>query len=132
MITNYLKNKIQDYLFSGVAFTPPTTYYIALSKTEPLADGTGVTEPVGGGYTRLAINRGLDDFTLSVNGIVKNKVSVVSSESTTAWGSLPYYGIYDSQNGGNLLYGGSFTNARNIDVEMQLVVGANGLVFGLN
>lgn len=132
MMTNYLKNKIQDYLFSGVAFTPPTIYYIALSKTLPIADGTGVTEPSGGGYSRIAISKGTTYFTTSADGVVKNKTSLLSAESTTAWGSIPYYAIYDALTGGNLLYGGTFTNTRNIDIEMQLVIEANGITFGLS
>lgn len=132
MMTNYMKNKIQDYMFSGTAFTPPTTYYLALSKTEPQADGTGVTEPTGGGYSRIAIDRNSSSFTTSADGTVKNKISLLSSESTANWGSIPYYAFYDARTGGNLLYGGSFTNVRNIDIEMQLIIEANGITFGLS
>lgn len=132
MMTNYLRNKIQDFLFLKVAFTPPNTYYIALSKTQPLADGTGVTEPIGGGYARISINADASSFTSSIDGIVKNKVSLLSPESTAVWGNIPYYGVYDSLTGGNLLYGGSFANVRNIDIEMQLVIEANGVSFGLS
>lgn len=132
MMTNYLKNKVQDYLFSGITFVTPTTYYIALSKTLPLADGTGVTEPTGGGYSRIAVSKGTTSFTTSVNGIVKNKITLLSTDATTAWGSIPYYGVYDSATGGNLLYGGTLAIVRNVDVEMQLVLEPNGITFGLN
>ena len=35
--------------------TATSTHYIGLSTTQPLSDGTGVTEPVGNGYARQAI-----------------------------------------------------------------------------
>lgn len=131
MITNYLRNKIQDYLFTGVAFTPPATYYVGLSKTEPKANSTGVTEPSGGNYARIAIAKGTTAFTTSTDGLVKNKITVQSPESTSAWGNLPYYAIYDSATGGNLLYGGTLANPRNIDIEMQLLIDPNGMTFTL-
>lgn len=131
MISNYLKNKIQDYLFTGVAFTPPTTYYIALSKTEPKADGTGVTEPSGGNYARIAVTKGTTNFTTSSSGTVKNKVRLQTNESTTAWGVCTHYAIYDAPTGGNLLWGNALTKSRNIDSEMQLFIDPNGLTFTL-
>lgn len=132
MITNYWRNKIQDYLFTGVSFTPPVTYYIALSKTEPQVDGTGITEPVGGGYSRIAITRNTSSFTSSVAGVVKNKITLLSPESTDAWGVLPYYAVFDSSSGGNPLWGGALANSRNIDVEMQLLIDPNGISFTLS
>ena len=131
MISNYLKNKIQDYLFSGVAFTPPTTYYVALSKTAPQADGTGVTEPSGGNYARIAVTKSTASFTTSANGVVKNKIRIQTNESTTAWGNCTHYAIYDAPTGGNLLWGNALTKARNIDSEMQLFIDPNGLSFTL-
>lgn len=131
MISNYLRNKIQDYLFTGVSFTPPTTYYLALSKTEPQADGTGVTEPSGGNYARIAIAKNGNNFTTSVDGTVKNKVRLITNESTTAWGNCTHYAVYDTPTGGNLLWGNELTKARNIDSEMQLFIDANGLIFTL-
>lgn len=132
MISTYLKNKIQDYLFCGVAFTPPTKYYIALSTTEPAENGTNVTEPSGGNYARIAMTKGTTDFANAVNGVVKNKTTLLSNESTASWGNLPYFAIYDAPTGGNLLWGGSLVNARNIDVEMQLVIDPNGISFTLS
>ena len=131
MISNYLRNKIQDYLFTGVAFTPPTTYYIALSTTEPQVDGTGVTEPSAGNYARIPIEKNTTNFTTAVSGVVKNKITLIGNESTSAWGNLPYFAVYDTPIGGNVLWGGALVNPRNIDIEMQLVIDPNGLTFTL-
>lgn len=131
MISTYLKNKMQDYLFLGVAFTPPSNYYIALSKTQPNADGSGVTEPTGGNYARIGISKNTTSFTASIEGVVKNKITLSSPESTAVWGNLPYYAIYDSAIGGNMLWGGALVNPRNMDIEMQLIIDPNGLSFTL-
>lgn len=131
MITNYWSNRIQDFLLGGVGFVPPAMYYIALSKTEPTADGGGVTEPIGGNYARIPIAKGDVSFTGAVDGVVKNKITLMSNETTSAWGNLPYYAIYDSALGGNLLWGGSLKNPRNMDIEMQLVIEPNGISFVL-
>lgn len=131
MISVYLKDKIQNYLFTGVVFTPPTSYYIALSKTEPKSNNTGITEPTGGNYARIRVDKNTTNFLASSNGVVKNKVSLLSNETTAAWGNLPYYAIYDAATGGNLLWGGTLVNPRNMDIEMQLIIDPNGLTFTL-
>ncbi|MEG1142139.1 MAG: hypothetical protein RSE41_06820 [Clostridia bacterium] len=114
-----------------MAFTPPTSYYIALSKTDPQSNNTGVTEPTGGNYARIRVDKNTTNFLASSNGVVKNKVSLLSNETTAAWGNLPYYAIYDAATGGNLLWGGTLVNPRNMDIEMQLIIDPNGLTFTL-
>lgn len=131
MITNYLRNKIQDYIFRGVAFTPPATYYLAISKTEPQVNGTGVTEPSGGNYQRVAITKNTTSFKASANGLVSNLNRLQFNESSSDWGVFPYYAIYDSASGGNLLWGGSLNRPRTIETDMQLFIEASGLTFTL-
>lgn len=132
MISTYLKNKLQNDLFCGVDYVPPSVYYIALSKSSPSEDGSGVVEPVGGGYTRLAFNRGVVDFTMSIDGIVKNKIRKEFNESTSVWGRCTHYAIYDAATGGNMLYFNALTHARDVDIEMQLFVNPEDLTFSLS
>lgn len=131
-ISTYMKNKIQDELFSGVAFAAPSTYYIALSKTAPNADGTGVTEPSGMGYARVSINKDAASFTTSADGVVKNKIRLNFNESTGDWGNITHYAIYDAATGGNMLWFSQLTKARNIQDEMQMFIDPNGLTFTLS
>ena len=131
MITTYMANKIQNYIFRGESFTPPTTYYIALSKTAPNVDGTGVTEPTNSEYERISVAKNTSNFSASVDGLVKNSVALLSVDTISDWGTISHYGVYDSATGGNLLFFGELSNSRHIDVDMQLVINVGGLVFEL-
>ena len=103
-ITTYQANRLNNYLFGATSFTPNGTYYIGLSTTAINAAGTGVTEPTGGGYKRVAVTNNKTNFTDSTGGIVQNKVQFEFPESTTAWGTITHVFIADSLTGGNILY----------------------------
>lgn len=55
--------------------------YVGLSSTEPNQDGTGVSEPSGGGYARAH----LLTFSDPVNGEVHNVNPVVFPPSVASW-----------------------------------------------
>lgn len=131
MISNYLKNGIQNYILLNKPLTIPSALYIALSKTEVDADGNNITEPVGGGYSRLKIDRNDTEFTLSEDGIVKNKLMKSYKETTDVWGLCTDYAILDAESGGNTLYYGELKHARDIDVEMQLHIKPNDITITL-
>lgn len=131
MISTYMKNKIQDYLFTGVTFTPPAKYYIALSKTAPNAAGSNVTEPVNMGYSRVGIDKNTASFTTSSDGVVKNKIRLNYGESTGDWGNITHYAVFDAATGGNMLWANTLIKTRNIQDEMQLFIDPNGLTFTL-
>lgn len=48
--TNYLKDKLYDHVYRGIAYTPPTSVRLALYTTATDDDGGG-TEVTGGSYT---------------------------------------------------------------------------------
>lgn len=72
MITYTQANKIIDNIFGNIAFTPSTTYYLGLSTSTVNPTGTGVTEPVGGAYTRIPVINNKTNFTTAANGVVFN------------------------------------------------------------
>lgn len=132
MISNYLSDKIQNSLFIGGLFTPPTKYYMALSKTPPNPDGSNVEEPSGSEYARIVFDRGSVDFNNSINGVVTNKLRKEYAETTSVWGTCTHYAIYDAQTGGNLLWAGELLYSRDIDIDMQLFINPNDLIFALS
>lgn len=77
MNTTYWLNK----MISTIYPTSGKTYYIGLSSTIPTASGSGVTEPSGNGYARVALSQ----FTAANGGIVKSASNVVFPTSTGAW-----------------------------------------------
>ena len=125
MITTYLQNKLIEDLFIG-DYVKPTTYYLGVSTTAPNEDGTGFTEPVGNGYARIPLTR-TTDFTRTANGTVKNVNDENFPISTGDWGNCTHWGIFDASTGGNLLVADLLTHARNIGIDMQLFIDANGV-----
>lgn len=53
-MTDLVEQKLLDHLLTDPTYTPATTLYIGLSSTTPTEAGGGITEPSGGGYTRVA------------------------------------------------------------------------------
>ena len=88
------------------------TYYLALFLTDPTPNATG-TEASGGGYARKIISF---DAPALVNGRqqVKNQGSVDYGVITADIGDIAYWGILDSQVGGNLLWFGPFSRAKSV------------------
>ena len=122
-ITTYQANRLNNYLFGATSFTPNGTYYIGLSTTAINAAGTGVTEPTGGGYKRVAET----NFTDSTGGIVQNKVQFEFPESTTAWGTITHVFISDGLTGGNILYYDALTTPRTVQTATILLFAINSM-----
>lgn len=101
MITTYFLNLVAGNIYrTKTSPAIPTGLWIGLSTTTPNIDGTNVTEPSSsGGYARVK----LTSLSEPSNGVVTNPNAIVFNKSTTDWGVLSHYVIYDAQSGGNLL-----------------------------
>lgn len=108
--SDYLENELLDHVFGGAAYTAPATIYVALSTTATTDDGTGTTEPVGGGYARVAAT-----FGTASGGSISNTATVTFPESTGAWGTVTHFALYDAATNGNLLAHGALTTSRTVD-----------------
>ncbi len=105
------------------------TYYLALFLTDPTAGGTG-TEASGGGYARKVI--AFDSPSL-VGGRqqVKNTEAVDYGVISADIGTVSYWGIFDSQTGGNLLWFGAFARGKNVLNGDAITVSAGAIVCNL-
>lgn len=100
---------IANSQFGGGATTwAPGTWYLGLSTTTPADDGTGFTEPSGGGYARVAV---LNDSTrwelASTSGGVTskaNKTAFTFPNPTGNWGQITHYGFFTASSGGTPEY----------------------------
>lgn len=88
--TNLARNQIGDYLFGGTAFSNLGTFYMGLSTTTILVDGTGATEPPGGAYARVALANNKTTFSVMSAGLATNLITVSFAESTLSWGTITY------------------------------------------
>ena len=96
--------------------------YIALSTTEPSADGTNFTEPSSvNGYARAII--GLNGQAATqvmgnpVNGSITNADIIFFPEATASWGTITHFGLFTAATGGTMMVYGALTT--------PITVGAN-------
>lgn len=116
-MTNYLRNKIVDWLHRGQSFTPPATMYVRLCSTAPNAAVSG-TELSGTGYAAVAIAASLttwaatnaDGSTVNpssgTNGTTSNVATINFGTAGSAWGTASHWELWDAPTGGNRLFYG--------------------------
>lgn len=102
--TNYAENKLIDLLFGGTSLTPPNIWYFSLSTTTPNETGTGISEPSGGAYARVAVTNNKTNFGTASAGALTNAAAITFPESTASWGTITHIVLYDASTGGNVWY----------------------------
>jgi hypothetical protein len=96
-ITYLAGGGILDQQFGSVSPTVPANYFVGLSTTTILEDGTGYTEPVGiNGYARVQIANNKTTWSNSAANSVTNLIEVAFPESTGDWGTITYVFLSDS------------------------------------
>lgn len=129
-MTDYLENKIMDWLLRGQSYTPPATVYVALFTVAP-DDAGGGTEVAGGGYARVGVacnatnwadtsgagTTGTDSNAAGgTSGTTSNNIAITwPTDPTADWGQVVAFGLYDAASGGNLLIYADLTNAKTIN-----------------
>lgn len=123
--TDYLENKIIDWLLRGQSFTPPATLYFGLMTASANDAGT-LTEVTGGSYARVAVTPSLANFA-GTQGAGTTTVSTGSSATTSNnnaitfpaptanWGTVVGMGIWDAASGGNLLIYTALTTNKTVN-----------------
>jgi hypothetical protein len=118
--SNYTSQALLNSLFKktsnfGALATAPTIY-VGLSSTTPAEDGTGVTEPSGGAYARVATAAADWNAATAANpSVVTNANAVTFPAATTDWlaaANLTHFVAYDAASGGNMLFNGALTVAK--------------------
>ncbi len=91
------------------AYLPSAEVYIALSTTEPLPDGTGVTEPAGNGYIRKQIL-----FSSPVNRVITQSTEIIFDVPLADWGNISHYALFTDDTLGTMIAFGAFTEAKEV------------------
>lgn len=127
--TDYLEQKVLEYVFRGQAFPQPSALYLGLFTVLPTSDaGTGGTEVSGGGYARANLGTLSNAFTAwSASSGIKNSADITFPQATAAWGTIVGLGIWDAATGGNLLAFAPFQSSKVVNPGDQIVVRANDL-----
>jgi len=111
-ISNWLSLQLLNAALRGVAFTSPTTVYLALYTTDPTAADTG-QEVVGGGYARQLITFAVPALE-SGKQTVKNSADIEFAIASADWGLVSHVALRTASTGGNLLWSVPLPNARTI------------------
>jgi len=123
-MTDFLENKIIDWLLRGQAYTPPATAYIGLLTAAP-SDSAAGTEVTGGSYARVAVTSNAtnwnstdgdnDAASIGTDGTTENDVVVTFPAPSANWGQATHFGIYDASTSGNLLIYAALTTPKTIN-----------------
>ena len=135
-LTDYLENKIIDWLLRAQSYTPPATLYVGLLTAAP-SDSSAGTEVSGGSYARVAVTAATPSWnntqgnttgaSTGTDGTTENAATVTFPAPTANWGSVTHFGIYDASTSGNLLIQAALTTAKTInngDAAPSFAIGA--------
>lgn len=109
--SDYAEIKILEHLVGKTSWTMPTMY-IALSTADPTDDASGLAEPFGGSYARVATAGG--DWDAASGGAIANANDIDFPEATGAWGTITHFALFDAATAGNMLVHGSVTPSQPI------------------
>lgn len=134
-MTDYLENKLIDFLFRGGSFTAPANLYVALYTVAPNDTGGG-TEVTGGNYARQQLNpaaanwystQATTDATSTGTGGTTGNVSSLAWNGVTWTGTVVAVGILDASSGGNLLFYKPLASSKTLASGDSISFGANAL-----
>jgi hypothetical protein len=97
---DFWEDKILDHLFGKGSYTPPTIY-IGLSTADPADDASGLAEPVGNGYARVATTGAT--WEVASGGATQNAAAITFAVATGSWGTISHFALFDALTEGNML-----------------------------
>lgn len=121
MNTTYFLNLVSGNVF-GSKKTPavPEKYYLGLSSAAPALDGSGVVEPGDGtGYARVELTFFEAPLLMAS---VTNNAAIDFAESTSEWGTMTHFVVYDALTGGNLLMYGELSASRRVEAATIMTI----------
>jgi hypothetical protein len=111
--SNYWELEILDHCFMKGSYTPPTNIFVALSTTDPLDTGNGITEPSGNAYARKSTAGA--DWDAAASGALDNVNAITFAEASGgAWGLITHFALFDHISAGNMLAHGALSASKTI------------------
>lgn len=120
----YWINTIMSTMYSDST----RVFYVGLSSTQPASDGSGVSEPVGNGYSRVKVA----SFTSPVVGRVSNTNDLEFNRSTDIWfndnNKAAYWVLFDGEGeNANVLSFGLLDEPKCVESNTVVKIAANSL-----
>ena len=127
--SNYLENKLLDYVFGKTAFDPPGTIYAGLwtATLDDASTGATAGEVAGSGYARVAIVNGTADWDAASGGTKSNTNVVNFGTAGADWGTVTDFALLDANSEGNILYFGALTASKVISNGDSATIAAGAL-----
>lgn len=128
-----IEAKILDDFTKKTAYTPPTTWYCALSTTTPTDAGANFTEPTGG-YVRFPFTAAT--WTTATTGDPASTsygAWVTFPIATGGWGTVTHFGMFTvaTTSTGTVQFWGTLSAAKGVQTNDQLVFTTNQLFLKL-
>jgi hypothetical protein len=112
---DFLENELLDHVFGNAAYSAPANLFFGLSTTDPLDDGSGITEPGGGSYARKSMANNATNFPAAVSGAKSNGTAITFVTATASWGVIGWVIIMDLASGGNMLAHAALDSSKTVD-----------------
>ncbi len=113
--SDYLEDEVLDHILGGADYTRPATVYLALSTADPTDDASGLAEPSGGAYARLAVTNNATEWPAASGGAKSNANDLTFVTATASWGTVTHFAMFDAVTGGNMLMHAALTASKTID-----------------
>jgi|SRR6478752_7721809 len=130
MLVDAIANATLD-AYLGATTILPATIYIGLMTAAPAPNGSGVVEPVGNNYARVAVPNNPTNWPAASARIKTHAFDITFNAATGGgWGTVTHVGIFDSLAGGNVRLYDALAIPRVIaatDIYRFLAGGANAL-----
>jgi hypothetical protein len=141
-MTDYLENKLVDFLMRGQAFTPPTSVYVALFTVAP-TDAGGGTEVSGGSYARVQVPCSITDWcgtqaagsttaSSGTSGTISNNNVLTFPTPSANWGTVVSVALFDAASGGNMLIQGALQASQVVNTGNTVSFAAGTLQFQID
>lgn len=95
-LSNSFENDVLDAMLGASATLLGPNVEIALSTADPGEDGSGISEPGSGGYTRVTVANNGTNWSAAAAGEKANAVDIVFPTATGSWGTLSHWALYDT------------------------------------
>ena len=124
-MTDYLENKLLDWLIRGQTLTQLTNVYVSL-HTASCSDSSTGTEVTGGSYARVTVaaamaqwagtqSAGSTTASTGTGGTTSNNGAATFPSPTANWGTVTHFGLFDAATAGNQLFCAALTTSKTVN-----------------
>jgi len=91
---NTIENEVLDSMIGSTQLLAVNTLWVGLSTADPLDDATGLAEPSGNAYARVAMVQSSNVWSPSASGVKRNAAAVTFPTATGSWGSVTHFALW--------------------------------------